>query len=116
MIPSDTTPNSGCSQEQSHTCGGLLTKRISVDLFSRVEKSDERDPRGCGYFEWGDKNIVTKPICDHGVPCMLRDKTKIDRPYYICRKKIGSCSYFEWGDPPNEDPLQKKEDWKGCHA
>ena len=76
--------------------------------FFRCGKNDERNPRGCGYFEWGDKNIITKPICDHGEPCMLRDKTKIDRPYFVCRKKIGDCSYFEWGDPPNEDPLQKK--------
>ena len=71
-------------------------------------KNDERDPRGCGYFAWGDKNIVTTPLCDHGVPCKIRDKTQSPRPYFICRKKIGSCDYFEWGDLPNEDPLQIK--------
>ena len=71
-------------------------------------KNDERDPRGCGYFAWGDKNIVTIPLCDHGVPCKIRDKTQSPRPYFICKKKIGSCGYFEWGDLPNEDPLQIK--------
>ena len=71
-------------------------------------KNDERNPRGCGYFAWGDKNIVPIPLCDHGEQCMLRDKTQSPRPYYICKKKIGGCSYFEWGDLPNEDPLQIK--------
>ena len=71
-------------------------------------KNDERDPRGCGYFAWGDQAIIPIPLCDHGVPCKIRDKMQNPRPYFICEKKIGSCGYFEWGDLPNEDPLQIK--------
>ena len=78
-------------------------------------KNDERNPRGCGYFEWGDKNIVTRPLCEHGMICRV-DGRPGEWPFFGCKKKLHPCSYFEWGDPPNEDPLQKKEDWKGCHG
>ena len=71
-------------------------------------KNDERGhPRGCGYFEWGDKNIDTLPICDHGIICRVGGRPG-GRPFFMCRKKIGDCGYFEWGDLPNEDPLQIK--------
>ena len=44
LMPNDTTLNSGCTRERSETYGGgptkriSVAKRISVDLFSRVEK------------------------------------------------------------------------------
>ena len=75
--------------------------------FFTCGKNDERDPRGCGYFEWGDKNIVTRPLCEHGMMCRVKGRPG-ERPFFGCTKKLHPCSYFEWGDPPNEDPLQKR--------
>ena len=62
-------------------------------------KNDERNPRGCGYFAWGDKNIVALPICEHGMVCKVVNNPDVGRPLFMCRKKIGDCGYFEWGDP-----------------
>ena len=51
----------------------------------------------CGYFEWGDKPIVTNPLCHHGKPCRReKDKNYDDVEYFKCRSKNEqSCHYFE---------------------
>ena len=67
----------------------------------------ERDPEGCGYFEWGDKNIVTMPLCYHGSICRVKGKAG-ERSILGCAAKDCPCNYFEWGTPPNEDPASKK--------
>ena len=54
----------------------------------------ERDPRGCGYFEWGDKNIDTIPLCHHGSICR-RVKGKYGVQFFGCKAKDQSCHYFE---------------------
>ena len=75
--------------------------------FFTCGKNVERNPRGCAYFEWGDKNIVTKPLCYHGSICKVKGKAG-ERPILGCTRKDYPCNYFEWGDPPNEDPASKK--------
>ena len=75
--------------------------------FFVCEKGTERDPRGCGYFEWGDKNIDTIPLCHHGTIC--RVKGKPGEQFFGCEAKDRSCGYFEWIDPPNEDPTSEKK-------
>ena len=42
--------------------------------FFTCGKNVERDPRGCAYFEWGDKNIVTMSLCYHGSICKVKGK------------------------------------------
>ena len=63
----------------------------------------------CGYFKWGDKKIITKPLCHHGMICTVNGKCG-DRSYFGCPKRNDGlgCGYFEWADPPNEGPAQKK--------
>ena len=65
-------------------------------------KGTERNPRGCGYFKWGDKTIAPRPLCHHGTICRVDGKPG-ERPFFRCTKREGSCGYFEWVDPPNED-------------
>ena len=113
LMPNDTTLNSGCTRERSETYGGgptkriSVAKRISVDLFFTCGKNGKRNLRGCGYFEWGDRNIVTRPLCHHGTICRVDGKPG-ERPFFGCTRKDDGCGYFEWGDPPNEDPASKK--------
>ena len=67
-------------------------KNIGRPFFT-CGKNDERNPRGCGYFEWGDKNIVTRPICKHGMVCRVKGR---EWPFFGCTKKDHPCSYFVW--------------------
>ena len=67
----------------------------------------ERDPRGCSYFEWGDKTIDTMPLCHHGMICKVDGKKK-KRPFFGCPRKDASCRYLEWVDRPNEDSSEKQ--------
>ena len=53
----------------------------------------ERDPRGCAYFEWGDKNIDTMPLCHHGSLCRVNGKDGVR--FFGCKAKDHSCRYFE---------------------
>ena len=76
--------------------------------FFVCEKGTERDPQGCGYFEWGDKNIVTRPLCHHGKICRV-DGERAGRPFFGCGAKDCRCGYLEWIDPPNEDPTSEKK-------
>ena len=103
LMPDDTTLNSGCTQEKSDAHGGLPPKRISVGLFSCVEKV----LRGTPEAEWGDKNIVTRPLCHHGTICRVKGKS--GEQFFGCEAKDRSCGYFEWINPPNEDPTSEKK-------
>ena len=67
----------------------------------------DRNPWGCGYFEWGDKNIITKPLCHHGTICRVDDKPGRGS-FFLCTKKVDDCDYFKRADP-SEDPTSKKK-------
>ena len=75
--------------------------------FFVCEKGTERNPRGCGYFEWGDKNIVPRPLCHHGTICSVKGKP--GEQFFGCGGKDCKCDYFEWITPPNEDPTSEKK-------
>ena len=60
-------------------------------------KSTERNPRGCGYFEWGDKNIAPRPLCHHGTICSVKGKP--GEQFFGCKTKDRTCNYFEWIAP-----------------
>ena len=68
-----------------------------------------RNPWGCGYFEWGDKNIVTKPLCHHGTICKVVDKPGRGSSF-LCAKEVDDCDYFKRADPSEDTPPQKKEE------
>ena len=57
-------------------------------------KGTERNPRGCGYFEWGDKIIAPRPLCYHGRLCSVKGKP--GEQFFGCKRKDRSCHYFEW--------------------
>ena len=57
----------------------------------------ERDPRGCGYFEWGDKTIDTMPLCHHGRICRVDGKDGVR--FFGCMVKDQRCRYFEMITP-----------------
>ena len=83
---------------ESHRWWSGYNEDIGRPVFT-CGKNDERDPRGCGYFEWGDKNIVTLPICEHGMVCKVVNNPDVGRSFSVCnRKENDQCSYFEWGD------------------
>ena len=54
----------------------------------------KRNPRGCGYFEWGDKIIAPRPLCHHGALCSVKGKP--GEQFFGCPRKDTSCGYFEW--------------------
>ena len=60
--------------------------------FFMCRKTSESNP-GCGFFEWGDKTIDTKPLCHHGKPCRVDGKD--DVRYFGCNVKDQRCTYFE---------------------
>ena len=91
---------------EGHTWWSACKEDIGRPFFTCGNGTD-RNPRGCGYFEWGDRNIVTRPLCHHGTICRVDGKSG-ERPFFGCTKRDNSCSYLEWGDPPNEDPASKK--------
>ena len=68
-------------------------KNIGRPFFTCGNKN-WRHPRGCAYFEWGDKNIVTRPICKHGMMCKVKGKPGLQ--FFGCTKKDHPCAYFEW--------------------
>ena len=83
---------------ESHRWWSGCNEDIGRPVFT-CGKNDERDPRGCGYSEWGDKNIVTLPICEHGMVCKVVNNPDAGRPFFVCNQKENDrCSYFEWGD------------------
>ena len=77
-------------------------KNIGRPLFTCGNK-DWRDPRGCGYLEWGDKHIIPRPICKHGMVCKVKGKPGLQ--FFGCTKKDHPCAYFEWVKEEPEDPL-----------
>ena len=91
---------------ERHTWWSAYKEDIGRPFFVCGNGTD-RNPRGCGYFEWGDKNIVTKPLCHHGKICRVDGKSG-ERSFFGCTAKDNSCGYLEWGDPPNEDPASRK--------
>ena len=93
--------------KEGHTWWTVYKKDIGRPFFT-CGNGTNRNPRGCGYFEWGDKNIVTRPLCHHGTICRVNGKSG-KRPFFGCTKRDNSCGYFEWGDPPNEDSASKKK-------
>ena len=62
--------------------------------FFICRKSSESNPKGCGYFEWGDKIIDTKPLCHHGKVCRIVDGKDGGR-FFGCNVEDQSCKYFE---------------------
>ena len=92
---------------ERHTWWSAYKEDIGRPFFT-CGKNYERDPRGCGYFEWGDKNIITKPLCDHGMFCIVDGKPR-QRHFFKCRAKSGSCHCFKWCDPANEEEAKRKE-------
>ena len=69
----------------------------------------DRDPQGCGYFEWGDKTIAPMPLCHHGKICRrVKDKYG-DVQFFGCTAKDQSCGYLEWITPPNEGSTSEKK-------
>ena len=57
----------------------------------------------CSYFEWGDKCLIKRPVCEHGKPCELHTVEKEGPNYYrsfFCcpRPKNEDCKFFIWFD------------------
>ena len=62
--------------------------------FFMCRKTSECNP-GCGFFEWGDKTIDTKPLCHHGKPCRV-DGIQKGLPFFGCNQRRDQrCVYFE---------------------
>ena len=72
--------------KERHTWWSAYKKDIGRPFFTCGNGTD-RNPRGCGYFEWGDKSIVTRPLCDHGKPCRV-DGRPGERPFLGVRGRI----------------------------
>ena len=84
-------------------------KNIGRPLFTCGNKN-WRHPRGCAYLEWGDKNIVTRPVCKHGMVCKVKGKPGLQ--FFGCTSKDHPCGYFEW---VREDTTgEKKKDKEEC--
>ena len=88
-------------------CWGDFKEENIGRPFFACEKCNERNPKGCGYFEWGDRNIITKPICHHGTLCRVGDKPG-QGSFFWCTKEVDGCDYFKRADP-SEDPTSKKK-------
>ena len=69
---------------------GVNEKDIGRPFFI-CRKSNEGNPEGCGFFEWGDKIIDTKPLCHHGKPCRIADGGR----FFKCNVKDQPCNYCE---------------------
>ena len=57
----------------------------------------------CHYFEWGDKCLVKRPVCEHGEPCELHTVEKEGPNYYKCffccpKPKNEACKFFMWSN------------------
>ena len=70
----------------------------------------EDDP--CKYFEWGDQQIIEKPLCKHEKPSGLftvkKEGPNKGRMFFRCREKEkeNKCKFFKWFYGPDpEDPL-----------
>ena len=83
-------------------------KHIGRPFFTCGKTDDKWDPQRCGYFEWGDKNIITKPLCEHGKVCIV-DGRPGERHFFKCKYKGDSCHCFKWCDPANEEEAKRKE-------
>ena len=95
-------------------CSGETKMKVVTDMekqnFGRpfFVCANEDDP--CKYFEWGDQQIIKKPLCKHGKPSGLfrvkKEGPNKDRMFFRCREKENTCKFFKWFYGPDpEDPL-----------
>ena len=78
--------------------------------FFMCGNSTDRNPWGCGYFEWGDKNIVTKPICHHGMTCKVVGTP--GRGSFFCVQRRLMTATTSRGQTLAKSPPQKRRKLK----
>ena len=86
--------------KEKHKWWNFDKKNIGRPLFT-CGNPHWPDPRGCGYEEWGDKRIVPRPICKHGMVCKVKGKPGLQ--FFGCTKKDHPCACFEWVKEGDED-------------
>ena len=77
--------------------------------------SNKNDP--CMYFEWGDKAIDPRPVCEHGKPCQKRKERKEGpnkgRYFFCCNGPKfytpgrGRCEFLKWVEAEDEREINE---------
>ena len=102
-------------------CSGEAKMKVVTDMekqnFGRpfFVCPKENDP--CQLFEWGDQQIIEKPLCKHGKPSRLfrvkKEGSNKNRMFFRCReKRKNQCKFFKWfygPDPEDQKRLTDKE-------
>ena len=126
-----------CSDEQAHIydaaikaflatnqpiptcCRGEKTSRgkAKMKVVTDMEKPNFGRPffvcpkknNSCQYFEWGDQQIIKKPLCEHGKPCRLIT-IKRGRMLFDCNEPWKNrCTFRQWFTGEPEDYLYREE-------
>ena len=107
-----------CTNQPHPVCGGhnkLAKMRVVKDMMKESYGrpffvcSERNSP--CTFWQWGDVQPLTRPMCRHGFSCAVR-KVKKDgvnkgRVFFSCRNgKEDSCGYFEWAPEEEEGSIQ----------
>ena len=91
---------------------GLMRNYARMRVVTDMEKPNFGRPffvcskkhNPCNYFEWGDQQIIEKPLCKHGKPSGLftvkKEGPNKDRMFFRCREKENMCKFFKWFYPP----------------
>ena len=96
-------------------CSGEAKIKVVTDMekqnFGRPFFVCGKEDDPCQYFEWGDQQIIEKPLCKHGKPSGLfrvKKGPNQDRMFFRCceKEKENMCNFFKWFYGPDpEDPL-----------
>ena len=84
-------------------CGDDFKEENIGRPFFACGNGTDRNPWGCGYFEWGDKNIVTKPLCHHGTICRV-----VDGSFFCVQRRLMTATTSS-GQTLAKTPPQKKK-------